>query len=161
LTQVQERAVAQEEIEKPDRDSVEALRDELDTALRDVGVILPSLWIERGYAAEYAPFAVVLGRCSLDTARTLINVLQVAKREVPPPLNRFRGKKLLTPGEREQLAEDLCAHYRMNVPMKILTRECGRSHDTVRELLELGGETIRCPGWGTRPKSTRTPGVSG
>jgi hypothetical protein len=55
----------------------EAVRDELDTALRGLGIVLPSLWVDPGgYAAWDLRPLIQLGRCNLDTARELSAVLR-------------------------------------------------------------------------------------
>jgi hypothetical protein len=61
--------------------NAEAVCNELNAALRGLGIVLPSLWVEPGgYASVDLRPLVQLGRCNLDTARKLLSAL----RSIPP-----------------------------------------------------------------------------
>jgi hypothetical protein len=55
----------------------EKVRDELRAALRALGIVLPSVWVESAaYGDEGTHPLIELGRCNLSTARKLIAVLR-------------------------------------------------------------------------------------
>jgi hypothetical protein len=55
----------------------ETVRNELNTALRDLGIVLPSLWVEPGeYASVDLRPLIQLGRCNVETARRLLSALR-------------------------------------------------------------------------------------
>ncbi|MEU3714068.1 hypothetical protein [Streptomyces catenulae] len=60
-------------------EDAEAVCDELDRALRAVGVALPSLAVDPlSYGSALPVVLIELGRCNLDTARRLTAVLRGA-----------------------------------------------------------------------------------
>ncbi|MFL4905163.1 hypothetical protein ACJ6WF_18725 [Streptomyces sp. MMS24-I2-30] len=55
---------------------------QLRSALRDVGVILPGLWVDPVSAAQEEPYALVdLGRCNLQVASRLAAALRGVARD--------------------------------------------------------------------------------
>jgi hypothetical protein len=60
--------------------------DELDAALKSVGVKLPSLWLDAASCVGPSPLTLIhLGRCNISTARTLTAALRANS---TPPVER-------------------------------------------------------------------------
>jgi hypothetical protein len=58
----------------------ETVRDELNTALREQGVVLPSLWVEPLAYGDVDPKPLIdLGRVTPETARRIIDVFHEAR----------------------------------------------------------------------------------
>jgi hypothetical protein len=125
------------------RHEADEVQDALNRALRDVGVLMPPVWAVRAYSSEHAPYVIALGNCDIPTARVLTEALKQAKIAMLPPLSQFQGKGPLKSAEKRQFGEALRYRYERGASISELSRESGRSRDTVRFYLEKSGATIR------------------